>query len=156
MSRPCLFPIFWPRMRRCGVGCEAGQVRLMRGRGRVCLGTFEPFLAKCAAVRTLRVIEGMMLEGVRMDKNESMQGLTREETEGHKKKDGIVSYLAKQWHVMWRNRCRWSSGVKPAAGREGFGQDSRSQPPAKTPPTVKTWWMYRDIATKRWNILSLD
>ena len=44
------------------------------GRGRVCLGTFEPFLAKCAAVRTLRVIEGMMLEGVRMDKKREYAG----------------------------------------------------------------------------------
>jgi hypothetical protein len=81
-------------MRKCGVDCEAGQVRLTSRDGKVCLGTtFEPFLAKCAAVRRLRVIEGMVLRGIRQDGDESMQGLMRDETEGDFKKDGILSYL---------------------------------------------------------------
>jgi hypothetical protein len=52
--------------------------------------TFEPFLAKCAAVRRLRVIEGMMVRGIGIDRDRSMQGLIREETEGHFKKDGNI------------------------------------------------------------------
>jgi hypothetical protein len=83
MRRPCLSLIFWPRKRKCGVGCEAGQVRLMSSHGRVSLGTtFEPFLARCAAVRRLRVIEGMMLQGIRVEKDESMQGLLRKRGRG--------------------------------------------------------------------------
>jgi hypothetical protein len=65
-----------------GVGCEAGQVRWMRRHVRVCLGTFEPFLARCAAVRRLRVIEGMMLMSIGIDRDRSMQGLMRERDKG--------------------------------------------------------------------------
>jgi hypothetical protein len=55
----------------------------MSSHGRVSLGTtFEPFLARCAAVRRLRVIEGMMLQGIRVEKDESMQGLLRKRGRG--------------------------------------------------------------------------
>jgi hypothetical protein len=81
--------------------------------------TFEPFLAKCAAVRRLRVIEGMMRE---------YQGRKRQEyagtNEGKRQRDilrktEIFPYLAKQWHVMWRNRWRWSSGLKAGSWAGG-------------------------------------
>jgi hypothetical protein len=58
----------------CGVDCEAGHVRWMRRHVRVCLGTFEPFLARCAAVRRLRVIEGMMLRGYRNRQRQEYAG----------------------------------------------------------------------------------
>jgi hypothetical protein len=55
----------------------------MSSHGRVDLSTtFEPFLAKCAAVRRLRVIEGMMLQGISVEKDDSMQGLLRERDRG--------------------------------------------------------------------------
>ena len=57
------------------------------------VGTFEPFLAKCAAVRMLRVIEGIVLRGIRVEGDRSMQGLMGEETEGHLRKTEIFPTL---------------------------------------------------------------